>query len=211
LFVNGKPYDGPVETLELINPRFGRVSYGDDPSHQFDGVCIAEPGGGGQQIMPFAIIGGKLHVGVVPEWRRNHGRVVLNVPRGWKDPELSHLESALVEADEEVGVSAMGKIFRLPGKPANFNSAWAVTLAKDEGFVYFAFEVAEDGLTRDGDSNTIFANAHEPIQGTGEKIFKCRFIPWHVAMGLEDNFTVAGVGRLMAYLIATGRGDCLTI
>src|SRR5579862_2655292 len=83
LLIDAQPFDQAVTSVHLTSP-YGTVSYGWNPDGGgFDTITFAEPGGGGQQILPFSIIpwghnGGKLHVGVLEEWRHNQGKTVLN-------------------------------------------------------------------------------------------------------------------------------------
>lgn len=209
VLIDEEEYTGNLHVLQLWNAQYGMITMGLDPKGQFVGICINEIGDGGQQTLPFSIINGVLYIGVVPEWRRNHDTVVLNAPRGYMSPKLDRITNAKAELLEEVGVEDQGVVFALPGKPVNPNSAWFVT-TDGGGFHYFAVEIPSHDLVRD-EEIWVFDDAHEPVQGAGEKIFKCRFIPWYEAMKLEDNFTVAGVGRLMAYLIANGRAEVLKV
>jgi hypothetical protein len=98
--------DGRVEqvaSLSLEDPRFGTLSYG--MSEQgYNTWSFHENGGGGVVTVPFTFREGGLLVGVVEQLRPNQGGSVLNVPRGFLDPDEESAHAAARELSEETGL-----------------------------------------------------------------------------------------------------------
>jgi ADP-ribose pyrophosphatase YjhB (NUDIX family) len=182
--------------LELRSPRFGSLRYGLSMLG-YDTWNFHEVGGGGAVIAPYSVLDNELFVGVVQQVRPNQFGEVWNLPRGFLDNGELHAAAAVRELREETGLLAHA--FLLPGEPVNPNSAFFVT-APGEGVRFYAAQVPAERARRDvlGPGQITL-----PLTAQEEGISTLRFIPWQQAMSLADMFTVAGVGRLLAYLRAS--------
>lgn len=198
--VNGTPVNSVTE-ITIENPKFGLLKYGLTPGG-YDGWSFHEVGGGGVVIVPYVRIDGVLHVGLVEQMRHNQGGRVLNLPRGFVDPNEPALLAASRELLEETEYE--GKPFVLEGEAMNANSAFFETTEEGEGVKFFAIEVPPEALERINDRWAFKKDALIPatdesnMRKTAELILGVRFLPAKEAMKLADMFTVAGVGRLLA-------------
>jgi ADP-ribose pyrophosphatase YjhB (NUDIX family) len=182
-----------VGQLELRNPRFGSLRYGLS-TQGYDTWNFHEVGGGGAVIAPYAMVSGELVVGVVKQMRLNQYGEVWNLPRGFVDNGELHVAGAARELREETGL--MAEAVLLPGEPANPNSAFFVT-PPGEGVRFYAARVQADLLRGDVHGSFLLS---VPQGANEEHISALRFVSWREAIGLADMFTVAGVGRLLAYI-----------
>jgi hypothetical protein len=205
--INGQQIDDPVETIVFQNSRMGiSVTYGQRPEG-FDGLVIEEVGGGGYSTAPYYIYEGELYVGVLEEIRLTctdgQERPVLNVPRGFLNPEETHFEKAAVGLKQEVGYCTLGKELKDLGNPTNMNSAWFVT-GEGKGVKFFAVHVQDEEILISKESDTpedrefIFDQSIlKPRTKLGEKILGSKFIHWTRAIDVEDVFTLTAVARLL--------------
>jgi 8-oxo-dGTP pyrophosphatase MutT (NUDIX family) len=190
-----------VRSLRIESPH-GKWYYGMTPGG-WDGVAVHEPGGGGSVSVPFAMVKGQLWLGMVEQVRPYQGGPVLNLPRGYMDPGKNHFETVVQELEEEARLSASDvTIIPLPGAPCNPNSAVFVTTGSDEGVHFYAVEISERLLEFDEESGEprLRPDVLMPKTKQAEQICQSRFVPWSQAMESSDMFTVAGAGRLRAYL-----------
>ena len=189
-----------VRHLCLAHPEYGAVTYGLTPAGH-DGWSFRETGGGGVVILPFVAIDGELLVGVVEQIRPLQGGQVLNAPRGFARAEELRLDAARRELAEETGLELAGdELVRLPGAPANPNSAFFET-GPDRGVEFFAARLAPGRLVRD---EVGWKLASAPDGGFSreqqeEMIQELRFVAWSDAAVLGDMFTNAAVARLLAW------------
>lgn len=160
----------------------------------YDTWSFQETGGGGAVIAPYATVAGELVVGVVKQMRLNQYGEVWNLPRGFIESGELHLAGAVRELREETGLLA--EVVLLPGEPANPNSAFFIT-APGEGVRFYAAKLQADTLCRDAQGSLQLS---VPQSANEEHISLLRFVPWREAIVLADMFTVAGVGRLLAYI-----------
>src|SRR3990172_1548795 len=203
LLINGDSVPN-VSMLELRHPKYGALFYGKSPSGDHDQWSFHEKGGGGSVTIPFAIVKGSLHIGVVRQPRPLQDRFnpVLNVPRGFLDPGETHFQAAERESGEELGIKAT---FQLPGDPANPNSTFFETWAEGEGVRFFGLEVNRNLLVADGNDYNLNPDSITPVTKTAEGIMGARFISWQMAVMLGDLFTRGGVASLLGHLVSEGR------
>jgi ADP-ribose pyrophosphatase YjhB (NUDIX family) len=201
--IDGRALDD-VGEVTLESPRFGTLTYGQTAAGH-DGWTFREVGGGGGVVVPWLLRAGRLHVGVVLQYRPNQGGRVWNVPRGFVDPGESHLLAARREFEEETSVPVGARALTLlEGEPANPNSAFFETPDRDLGVRFYALALREDDVAeRDGE--IVFALALEThggsaeAQRTVERIRGARFLEWTAVARLGDMFSVAAVARLLAH------------
>lgn len=218
IFINGEDKTDEVLCLSLRQKKMGlELCYG-MRAEGYDGLLIHEPGGGGSVLVPYVIYGSELYVGLLEEERKTMGGIVLNLPRGFLDPGESHFETAAREFQEEAGVSVeKNRIVDLKheGVPVNSNSAFFDTSMTGEGAHFYAvrFTTKEVLPVMRGNYYVgVFMNGIiKPRENdkVGEKIFRCAFHPWNIAVAQGDQFTISGVGRLLAYLLRTGEAKLL--
>lgn len=202
--------------LRLYNEKMGiELRYG-MRAEGYDGILFHEPGGGGSVLIPFVLHRGGLFIGLVEEPRRNMGGNVLDAPGGFLDPGETHFETATREFEEEAGVGAeVNKVIDLGpyAEPANSNRAIVDTSREGEGAHFYALEFTRnqvDGAYDPTYNTPIFLlkkSVINPKQGdkTAEKIFGCRFYPWHIAATRSDLFANAMFSRLFTYLVKENR------
>ncbi len=205
--INGVPQLDAV-SAEISAPQFGAVRYGMTVAG-YDGWSFAEVGGGGSTIIPFCIDGGRLLIGTIREVRHNLGGEVANVPRGFVDAGETHLAAARRELAEETGFHS-DRVFSLQGDPVNCNSAFFETPARDLGVRFFAVEVPVEMLERREDAigfraSVIASDPGDEARRRNDGIGKTEFVEWTQAAGYRDMFTIAAIGRLLAWLITSGR------
>lgn len=193
-----------VRHVVIEHPLFGMLSYG-LTAGGYDGCSFHERGGGGSVVLPFAVMEGELWVGLVEQIRPHQGGLVLNAPRGYLDPGEEHATGARRELLEEMGLDVPeDALIRLPGAPANPNSAFYETSSPGEGVHFFALRIPPSYLLhRNGERPTLatglVADDDEARQNRiGEQIGRSVFVPWHEAATLGDMFTNAAVARLLA-------------
>lgn len=205
LFVNKKEIPD-VESALLVNEKMGiEVPYGLTPAG-YDCLSIHSPGGGGSVIVPFSIYEGEVLIGMVYQKRFNQGGDVWNLPRGFVNPNETHINAAKREFIEETGIE--NEKFDFPvillNGPLNPDSAWFKTDKEGEGVKFFSVLIPGELLAREEGNTYKWALGEDNLlsQATkeAESIFKCRFFPWQEAMHVSDMFTCAGVGRLITYL-----------
>lgn len=238
--VNGRPLADaigePVRTLVIDavrNPsdpdgtRLGSVEYGAEPDKdgrpgRYDTWIFREMGGA--VTLPFAIIDGELHVGLVTQRRYaeihptyNPTGKVPNAPRGFHDPNKIEGEAtAQAELQQEVGPFE-GQIFRLPGENVTCNNAWMQYVDEEKdgqscaqgGVNFHAIEVGPNSLERRDDGTYAFpaeVTAGRPQGSAYEVIGRCEFVHWTKATEARDGFTAIAVVRLMAHLVTEDRG-----
>ncbi len=203
--VNGQPV-AEVSRVSISNPEFGILEYGNDPAG-YDRWGFHGNGGGGSVVVPYSLIEGELHIGVVEQVRVNQGGAVLNVPRGFLHAGESHFRAARREFTEETGHTPQkNDVFRFEGRPMNPNSAFFETIGPDEGVQAFGLRIHQEVLERRLDGGYRFrpgmletAPASRDAK-LAEQILGCRFVKASDALQLGDMFTVAGVGRLLGHL-----------
>jgi 8-oxo-dGTP pyrophosphatase MutT (NUDIX family) len=197
-----------VTSAEISAPEFGTVRYGMTPGG-YDGWSFAEAGAGGSTIVPFCVDDGRLLIGTIREFRHNLGGEVANVPRGFIDAGETHLAAARRELAEETGLHS-DQVFELPGDPVNCNSSFFETPSRELGVRFFAVDVPKELLEhRQGRitfrDDVIANNAVDDARRRDDRIGGTEFVEWTQAAGYRDMFTIAAVGRLLAWLATTGR------
>ncbi len=198
--INGKVIDD-VAHLELFNPRFGTLTYGDVGG--YDSWNFHENGGGASIIVPYVIFRGYLFVLMIEQDRPNQGGRVWNLPRGFLDPGEIHRGAAIRELEEETSIRST-KLIRL-GSPVNPNSAFFVTSGEGEGAHFYRLKVEESQVKSEHESvdglikgPLIFSEGIiRPIPKTAERIFGRKFFRYEEALAVGDMYTVAAVGRLV--------------
>lgn len=215
LVLNGEEVK-EVKSLVLSHPKFGVLSYGLTPAG-YDDWGFDEVGGGGSVTIPF-IRGGEeedIFIGLLREERWTQGGYAWNVPRGFLNPEEQHFETAIREAQEEVGFTRLAsRLFLLPGHPGNPNSAFFIT-GRDRGVHYFAFEVyhaevqglnlvnpEEEILYGEGARYKFRSDLVTGISPVGKKIVGCLFFSIDKAVGIADQFTEVAASRLRQFLLS---------
>jgi len=207
LLLDGKPVVN-VSSLVLFNPPFGSLFYGKSPSGDYDQWSFHEVGGGGAVNVPYCIIEGLLYVGVVEQKRPLQDKVnpVLNVPRGFMDPEETHFETAVREVNEEAGIQdAKRKTILLPGVSGNPNSAFFETWGDGEGVAFYCLKILPEEIKKSDDDYYILnEKVVTPVSKAAEGIMGSRFIPWQEALALGDMMTLSAVSRLLGFLVSHG-------
>jgi len=210
VLINGEKVDTPIQTVTLVNQRMQvEVDYGQRPEG-FDGPVLKEPGGGGSVIVPYVIHEGQLYIAVVEEKRPTMTDgvplPVLNVPRGFLDPNETHFETAKRELAEETGYVPLEKrIKEVEGDPMNPNSTFFVT-GKDKGVRVFSAHVlneetkvsnsSEDSTEIEFEFDPDVIRAKEGASKIADRVMHSRFIHWTKAVKLGDMFTNSAVARL---------------
>lgn len=219
--VNGKVVDH-VSEVEISHPRFGALNYG-SVKGLYDSWCFVEFGGGGVVTIPFVRLGPGIHdvyIGLVDQARINQGGRVLNVPRGFIDPNEKHFEAAQRELQEETGLSDLrSMLFAFDDhQPANPNSTFFITNGENEGVVFHALQLEPTEFVPDYNyeppelSATAVATVPnckcyqlrddtiKPTSKGGELIFGCRFFPLDVAFAVSDMFTKTAAGLILHHV-----------
>ena len=182
------------------HPNFGTLSFGLRPEGgNAVGWDWTEVGGGGSGVIPYAVLYGKLYIGLIAQNRPTMSdNQVWQIPRGFLNPNLTHLENAAAELTDEVGiVNATTRLVELRGEPQNPNSTYFVT--RDGGFRFYGFQVAPEELDDKKKGNIAFKpGVFKPSSKMGEKITSCEFFHWEFAAQIADGFTNSGVARLLA-------------
>lgn len=195
-----------VSSVRLIQERMGiDVEYGKTPGG-WDGLALEEVGGGGSVTVPYLNLDGEIYIGVVEENRPYAGGAVLNVPRGFMDPSENHFQTAKRELTEETGYEPVEKrIQPLDGEPMNPNSTFFVTAGEDRGVKAYRVQIKDNEVVlsqiADNPEEREYSFDQKVLTASskmGEKVMKSKFIHWSRAIGLNDMFTVASVGRLVA-------------
>lgn len=229
VFVDGQEVAASQVQLELDRPDKGihrvvELGWIDDGrGNTYDGVRYWELGGGGVVIVPYALIAGRLYVGVVKQSRLFMGGDCWNVPRGFLQFGETHRQAAKREFKEEVGEeciesigaipSIFSKVIELPGMPINSNSGLIDTTLPEEGARFFAVEVISLNVFEEVE--TEFARGYQFRDGVleivpgGERVVACLFIPWKKAVVLKDGFTLMAIARLVSHLCSSGVIDIL--
>lgn len=211
LTVDGKVVE--YHQADLTHPDFASVQVGLRPEG-YPGFVIAENGGGGSVIVPYALIDGELYIGMVQQARVLQSKVpIWNVPRGFLRQGESPLAAAIREQDEEFGfTNAELRILPIPGVGANPNSAFYVTV-DTPGVTYTAFRMFDDELELVADESVgdlrVFAikeGLAEATDKAGEGILQSRFFHWTIPAQVGDMFSNSGTVRLQAAIALGERG-----
>lgn len=202
--------------LRLYNEKMGiEIRYG-MRAEGYDGILFHEPSGGGSVLIPYVIHEGELYIGLVEERRKNMGGNVLDAPGGFIDPGETPFETATREFEEETGATAdKNKVIDLNEyyEPANSNRAIVDTSRKGEGAHFYAIEFTKEQVELSANLELgvpilLFKKGSiKPVENNkgAEKIFGCRFYPWHIAATRSDMFANAMFSRLAAHLVLTGK------
>lgn len=209
LQVNGETVPD-VSSATLTNASMGlELKYGQTPQG-YDAWKFHEPGGGGSVTMPWAVIDGKILLGVVNQNRPAAGGVMSEAPRGFMDPGESHLEAAVRETSEETGLQALKERFVMLGNGKNPNTTFFDTSGQGEGVTFFGLQVMPDELEQinQEDGASYYAFRHDiRAQATGDKVAErilgSRFIPIQEAVTSPDLMTAAGAGLLTGYMLGS--------
>ena len=191
--------------LTLSHPSYGTLTYGMAP-RGYDTWAWREHGGGGVVVVPFVVVDGALHVGVVEQERHTQGGRVWNVPRGFRDEGESSEAAAARELREETRFTR-GTPLPLGGAPANPNSAFFETPESGMGVAFFGVEVAREHIER-RDGAWVFREAaldDDRRAQDEEHIAAFRFAPWTEVAALADMFSLSACARLLRRLEADGR------
>lgn len=148
---------------------------------------------------PTSLVNGHLMIGMIQQERATMpGGVAWNIPRGFLEPGLTHFENAARETEEELGVKELtGGLKDLPGEPANSNSTFFDT-RMGNGFRYYSLYVPQSLLDCSQQNPMFHPGLFTPKSMAAERIMQCCFVPWRTAARIADNFTNAGVARLIA-------------
>jgi 8-oxo-dGTP pyrophosphatase MutT (NUDIX family) len=165
---------------------------------RYDGCCMAESTGGGVVILPWTRFRGVVHVGLVAQLRPLQGGRSWNAPRGFVEPDENPDAAAERELYEETGHDARGRVARLPGEPANPNSAFFDTSRPGTGVRFYAIEF-DAALVHECDGAVVPREPTAAIDDE-EEIQGLQFVPWPDAAMIADMFTNAAVARLLAQL-----------
>lgn len=197
--VNGVVID-EVSEARIFHEKMGiSVGYGMRPAG-YDGVGIIEPGRGGVVSVPFVIIDNEMLVGVVEESRDYQGGVVPNVPRGFLDPKETHIQALSRETGEEIGIDFnKERVYDITGDAKNPNSAFFETPDQGQGVRFYAVAFHPSELVQRNGRWTIDSSLLTAKSKVAERILKCYFMPWLQVMQLNDMFSVAGTGLLIAF------------
>ena len=199
LFVDGQEVS--AKEMELVS-KFGTVRWGATPLG-YDQWGFEESGGGGSVLVPFAEVDGEPWVGLV-EQRRDFqsDNPVLNLPRGFLDPGANHFTTAVQELEEEFSSGAKARIFPLHGQPGNPNATFFFTRGEGLGVKYFGvrFHPRELVIDQEHHCYMLAKDVLKPTSAQAEKIMGSRFVCWTAAAFLTDQFSNAGVARLLAHL-----------
>lgn len=204
LLVDGKEVS--AREMELVS-KFGTVRWGATPLG-YDSWGFEEPGGGGSVLVPFAEVEGEPWVGLVEQKRDfQSDDPVLNLPRGFLDPGESHFATAVHELEEEFAAGAKARVFSLHGQPGNPNSTFFFTRGEGLGVKYFGVRFHPRELMIDQSRNcyVLAKDVLKPTSAAAEKIMGSRFVCWTAAAFLADQFSNAGVARLVAHLKLFGQ------
>ena len=208
--VDGKAVD--VKYVVFNNPKFGKLSFGRRPEGTI-GWIWHEASGGGQGVVPYAVINNCLHIGLINENRPTLSGFSWNIPRGFINPGETHLESARNEINEEIGNLPELELEKLDGAPSNPNSTFFDTSKNGEGFVFFGLKIPADMLVKRENLLTAWDitcynpsdvfyefkdRSIKPISKIGEKIVACLFVPWYYASMVPDTFSGMGTLKLLA-------------
>jgi hypothetical protein len=194
--LNGKP----VVAFEFVavHGQLGALSWGLRGEGTV-GWIWEETGGRGVGIVPYAVINQHLMIGIIQQERSTMpGGIAWNIPRGFLDPGLTHLEGAKSETKDELGFEQLtDDLKELPGEPANSNSTFFDTRAGN-GFRYYGLHIPRSLLDCSQESPVFLPGISTPRSVVAERILQSRFVHWRDASRVADNFTNAGVARLIA-------------
>lgn len=186
-----------VSFMELHNPKFGTVRYGQSADGPYD-VWAAHDNGGAVTV-PFAVIDGELYVGLVEQHRRLMADdPVLNVPRGFVKEGEELFETAMREAGEEVGLPLdHRRMDVIAGELVNAQSTFFET-HEGNGIGFHSYRFSPEHLEQiDGENRYKLTAELKPKKGIGETFSACVFVPWSEALLLGCMFTRAIVGSLV--------------
>jgi len=206
LLVNGELVKD-VRTMSLTHSAMGiEVNYGLHPAG-YDTVRIHERGGGGAVTVPYTLIDGRLHIGVVSQNRPGAGGVVDEIPRGFVDPKETHEDAVVREMAEETGLSTLAERFFELGRHKNPNTAFFDTSAPDEGIRFYGIEITPEELELVADeSGAPYYRFQQGIRDQAEtkveeRILGSRFVPVGELIHSSDLMTSAGVGLLTTHML----------
>ncbi len=187
-----------VGHVVIQNSKFGILSFGLRPE-QTIGWGWREVGGVG--IIPWVVFEGKLLIGLLQQDRPFIGKdPILNIPRGFAKLAATFEESAAAEFKEEVGLRGdewPRRLVSLGDVATNANSTFFDTTDK-RGFRYFAFEAKESELEEQDGMLRFKRELVLRTDDPAEWIRDCVFVQWYKAAKNPDNFSSAGVARLIA-------------
>jgi 8-oxo-dGTP pyrophosphatase MutT (NUDIX family) len=186
----------PIQ-ITASHARLGTLAWGLRPEGTV-GWIWQEIGGVG--TVPYSVHQGRLLIGLIQQERKTiPGGTAWNIPRGFLEPGLTHFEGARKETTEELGAKQLMSVLKeLPGEPVNSNSTFFDTRNPCGGFRYFSLSVADTFLDYSQEYPVFREGYFAPVSDPAERILNCRFIPWREAAYVSDNFTIAGVARLIA-------------
>lgn len=206
LLVNGELVKD-VRTMSLTHSGMGiDVNYGLHPAG-YDTIRIHEQGGGGAVTVPYALIDGRLHIGVVNQNRPAAGGAVDEIPRGFVDPKETHEDAVVREMAEETGLSTLAERFFELGRHKNPNTTFFDTSAPDEGVRFYGLEITSEELELAVDDNGgPYYRFKEGIRDQAEtkveeRILGSRFVPVGELIHSSDLMTSAGVGLLTTHML----------
>jgi hypothetical protein len=203
-YLNGEEITEPIRSIVISNPGFGDLRYGATPMG-YDAWAFHENGGGGSVVIPYAVLDGRLYIGLILQNRPNQGGKVLNVPRGFLEPGKNHFETAHKESDEEVGYGKPYDITPLGGEPQNPNSTFFETWGQGEGVRFYALPIPSEALESNGarfrfKPGHVKSDPSSKAAKTVEQILGAEFLPLEEVANLSDMFTTSGALRLALHL-----------
>lgn len=189
-----------VRIVRIVNPRFGSLQFGKRPEGPSAiGWIWKEIGGGGVGVVPFFVAADVLYVGMVKQERHCQGGLVWNIPRGFLDPGLTHIESAVAETSEELGLNASERLIPLQGESSNSNSTFFDTSDTGAGFRYYGLRIHSKEVDMAvGPPYPFKEGSIRPLSTMGERIVSARFFLWSYAAQVGDQFSNTGAARLIA-------------
>lgn len=222
--INGKVVP-EISSVRISNPGFGDFNYGRTPEG-YDSWRFHELGGGGSVIVPYAVVDERLYVGLLTQRRSTQIGCLdrWGVPRGFLNPQESYFETALREAQEEIGKTSFSLAERLVdlqeelhAEPSNPNSAFFETLSAKEGVSFFALRIVPEELEKVpgywcGDYDYLPAfnfkkGVLEPLpdlepkdKKQAEQILGCGFYDLSDAVRVKDGFTRQAIALLREYM-----------
>ncbi len=181
-----------VVFMELSNPNFGKVIYGEHPKG-YDCLFFHENGGGGEiSILYFKDSDELLYISLLKENRVNMSGENYCAIGGFFDPTDKNKHSAVQrETEEETGLTV--QLEELPGLVVNTNRAVFITNAKkNEGLSCYSAEIPIEDVEKDPlDKNLYKFKPHLE----NSKSTNIRFVPWN----LLQEYTSDGFMYILGY------------
>ena len=171
--------------------------------NEYEAIAYYEAGGGGTVVIPFVVVEGRLHIGVLIQHRQLMGqKPVMTAAGGYKAPaDVSDRQTGERELREEVTrQSVILRGFMIEGDPVNPNRAVVITAGEGEGVTFFAAEINSDYVKKVDDGYYHFVPGAGDVDPGVEKALKTVFIPVREAARSPCGFVRCGTLALIADL-----------